>query len=70
VFINTVNRGVEEEEHKQSTTEHSGEQLPQLTTDLRNFHRQPLLFIFPSFSFSFVFCILHCQKKKNRSRAQ
>jgi len=31
----------------------------QLTTGLRCFHRQPLLF---SFSFSFVFCILHCSR--------
>ena len=43
----------------------------QLTTSLRRFHRQPLLFLFLfPFSFSFVFCILHCPKKKNRNRAQ
>jgi len=43
----------------------------QLTTGLRRFHRQPLLFLFLfPFSFSFIFCILHCPKKKNRNRAQ
>ena len=43
----------------------------QLTTSLRRFHRQPLLFLFLfPFSFSFVFCILHCPKKKNRNRAR
>ena len=61
----------EEEQQKQSTTEHSGEQLPQLTTALRHFHRQPLLFLFLflflfpfpfPFSFSFVFCMLHCSR--------
>jgi hypothetical protein len=40
----------------------SGEQL---TTGLRRFHRQPLLFLFP-FSFSFVFCILHCSREQWR----
>ena len=44
----------------------SGEQL---TTSLRLFHCQSLLFLFP-FSFSFVFCIHHCPKKKTRNRAQ
>jgi len=34
--------------------EHNSWQLPQLTTGLRRFHRQPLLFLFP-FSFSFTF---------------
>jgi hypothetical protein len=29
----------EEEEQKHSTIEHNGEQIPQLTTDLRCFHR-------------------------------
>jgi hypothetical protein len=47
----------------------------QLTTSLRHFHRQPLLFLFPfsfsfSFSFCFVFCIHHCSKKKTRNKAQ
>ena len=42
----------------------SGEQL---TTGLRRFYHQPLLFLF---LFSFIFCILHCSKKKNRNRAQ
>jgi hypothetical protein len=47
----------------------------QLTTGLRHFHRQPLLFLFPfsfsfSFSFYFVFCIHHCSKKKTRNRAK
>jgi len=55
-----------EEQQKQSTTEHIGEQLPQLTIALHHFQRQSLLFLFLfpflfpfSFSFSFVFCMLH-----------
>jgi len=39
--------------------EHSGEQLSQLTTGFRHFHRQPLLF---PFSFSFSFYILYCSR--------
>ena len=39
--------------------EHNSWQLPQLTTGLRRFHRQPLLFLFPfPFSFTFVSCKL------------
>jgi len=56
VFIDTVNRGAEEEEQKQSseqcTVESNSLNSPSASA-------VSLIFLFP-FSFFFVFCILHC----------